>query len=241
MLRKDTAQDQTPDPAYLREWSWEKKAAVNPLYAVMSIPDFAQSSAMPSEAELRRFWADGARRVARDVLPWLQQVNGFEEMRVLEFGRGMGRLLAALAGKSKSLAGVDVSPSMIGQARQHLPPSVELRVLEEGGRIPFPDAEFEFVYSYAVFQHISRRSALWRAIAEIGRVLKPGGRAKLQFTMVYPPDFATGHGAGGDSYALRTYQSSGAVASDFPLFSCAGTDTMSGTGLGRGTGNCAGP
>jgi SAM-dependent methyltransferase len=39
----------------------------------------------------------------------------------------------------------------------------------------FPDARFDFVYSYAVFQHIPSREVVFHYLDEAWRVLKPGG------------------------------------------------------------------
>ncbi|HVY93591.1 MAG TPA: class I SAM-dependent methyltransferase, partial [Bryobacteraceae bacterium] len=44
----------------------------------------------------------------------------------------------------------------------------------------FPDAHFDFVYSYAVFQHIPSGDVVFSYLRETIRVLKPGGVARLQ-------------------------------------------------------------
>src|SRR5438093_10722720 len=40
---------------------------------------------------------------------------------------------------------------------------------------PFPDGYFDFVYSYAVFQHVPRREVVMAYLREAWRVLKPDG------------------------------------------------------------------
>lgn len=52
------------------------------------------------------------------------------------------------------------------------------------GRLPFPDASFDVVFSYSVFQHFSKQDAL-AAFDEIGRVLKPGGESLIQMANLY--------------------------------------------------------
>jgi ubiquinone/menaquinone biosynthesis C-methylase UbiE len=89
--------------------------------------------------------------------------------------------------------GADVSHTMIEIALKCLPKQVEERSTRSG-RIDFPDAFLDFAFSYAVFQHVSRKSDICKAIKDISRVLKKGGRVKLQFDMVfpYPPGFTRG-------------------------------------------------
>ena len=45
----------------------------------------------------------------------------------------------------------------------------------------FPDETFDFVYSYAVFQHIPSREVVIQYLRETHRVMKTGGLARLQF------------------------------------------------------------
>ena len=52
----------------------------------------------------------------------------------------------------------------------------------------FPDDKFDFVYSYAVFQHIPSREVVFSYLREARRVLKPGGRFLcLEFSQVQVP------------------------------------------------------
>jgi ubiquinone/menaquinone biosynthesis C-methylase UbiE len=45
----------------------------------------------------------------------------------------------------------------------------------------FENDTFDLVYSYIVFQHIPEEAVIESYLREISRVLKPGGRAALQF------------------------------------------------------------
>jgi SAM-dependent methyltransferase len=57
-------------------------------------------------------------------------------------------------------------------------------VVGDARHLPFPDASFDVVFSYSVFQHFSKRDAL-AAFDELGRVLKPGGTSLIQMANVY--------------------------------------------------------
>ena len=172
------------DPRFLHTLTWDEKALENPLYAVMSRPEFINSGPQPSDAELEVFFADGRSKVSEFLLPWLSTSGAKQGDTILEYGCGMGRLLKALDGMGLSLAGVDISPKMIEHARALLPDNVALDALDDD-TIPMPDESVDFVYSYAVFQHIARKSDLWRTLEEISRVMKLGAHFKFQFNMVY--------------------------------------------------------
>ena len=50
--------------------------------------------------------------------------------------------------------------------------------------LPFAAGTFDVVFSYSVIQHFSERDAE-HAVGEIGRVLRPGGTAKVQMPTRY--------------------------------------------------------
>jgi len=78
---------------------------------------------------------------------------------------------------------VDVSDEMIALARQRLSdiPTAHAHVNDGASVTEFLDGWFDFVYSYAVFQHIPSREVVSEYMREIHRVLKIGGLARLQF------------------------------------------------------------
>ena len=108
---------------------------------------------------------------------------------VLDVGCGTGTLallLAEAVGADGRVEGIDASPEMIAEARKKIAKNkaranVQVALIED---IPFADGEFDVATSTYVFHHLPddlRRSGL----AEIRRVLKPGGRLLIM-------DFAGG-------------------------------------------------
>jgi SAM-dependent methyltransferase len=103
--------------------------------------------------------------------------------KALEIGCGPGRLMRPMSRHFIELHGVDVSDEMVALAREKLRdiPNAIPHATDGASLAEFADESFEFVYSYAVFQHIPSREIVVQYLKEIQRVLKPGGLARLQF------------------------------------------------------------
>ena len=79
--------------------------------------------------------------------------------RALEIGCGPGRLMRPMSRHFVEIHGVDVSDEMIALAREKLSdiPHAHPQVSDGSSLAAFADESFDFVYSYAVFQHIPSR------------------------------------------------------------------------------------
>jgi SAM-dependent methyltransferase len=106
-----------------------------------------------------------------------------EGWKALEIGCGPGRLMRPMSRHFAEIHGVDVSDEMVALARQKLSdiPNAFPHATDGASLAEFADESFEFLYSYAVFQHIPSREVVLQYLKEIQRVLKPGGIARLQF------------------------------------------------------------
>lgn len=93
---------------------------------------------------------------------------------ILEIGVGTGMILKEIEPVTRMAVGLDISRGMLAQAAAR-----GLKVVEGSGTaLPFDDASFDFVYSFKVLAHIE---AIHQAMRETARVLRPGGRAALEF------------------------------------------------------------
>jgi ubiquinone/menaquinone biosynthesis C-methylase UbiE len=104
---------------------------------------------------------------------------------VLEIGFGAGKAIELLAEKAPggSIAGVDLSATMVKRARTRNARAVRAgRVLllqGDAAQLPFADRQFDKVISIHSLYFWPERAAVF---AEIFRVLKPGGTCVVTFS-----------------------------------------------------------
>jgi ubiquinone/menaquinone biosynthesis C-methylase UbiE len=98
------------------------------------------------------------------------------DLDVLDVACGPGILACALAGRARSVTGVDITPAMIEQARIR---QTDMGLANMAWRIgnamalPFGDASFDRVTTRYSFHHMTNPAAV---LAEMKRVCRPGGR-----------------------------------------------------------------
>ncbi len=116
----------------------------------------------------------------------LRRVRGRDA--ALEIGCGPGRLLRPLSRHFTEIHGVDVSDQMIRLAEERLRNTPNAHPHHSSGSdlALFPDEKFDFVYSYAVFQHIPSREVVFSYLREARRVLKTGGVLRCQMNGLPP-------------------------------------------------------
>ncbi len=101
--------------------------------------------------------------------------------RLLDVGCSWGRWSLAASERGYDVVGLDPSLGAVLAARRVAGALRRpARYLVGAARhLPFASGTFDFTYSYSVLQHFSRTDA-GRATAEMARVLRPGGVAKVQ-------------------------------------------------------------
>jgi len=92
---------------------------------------------------------------------------------VLDVACGEGYGAAMLAGNAERVTGVDISVDAIRHAHSRYGHQANLEFIAAScDRLPFPDASFDLAISFETIEHIEAQPAF---IAEIARVLRPGG------------------------------------------------------------------
>lgn len=115
----------------------------------------------------------------RALLPWLTVAAG---TRVLDIGCGVGRWTRWLAARGAEVTGVDLSPTMIAEARRRAHQAgltarcrfivQDLVELDAGG-------PYDLVLAVTVLQHVLDEQRLRAGIARMTRHLAPGGHMLL--------------------------------------------------------------
>jgi SAM-dependent methyltransferase len=115
--------------------------------------------------------------VMRSMEAELKRVPAGAQRTALEIGCGPGRLMRPASRHFTEIHGVDVSDEMIRLAELKLCaiPHAHAHHTNGADLSMFADNYFDFVYSYAVFQHIPTREVVFAYLEEARRVLKPGG------------------------------------------------------------------
>lgn len=118
------------------------------------------------ELESKHWWFVSKREFLRITID--RFVGKLKGKKVLDVGCGTGGVLQMLEGLGAEAEGVDVSQAALEYCRHK-----NLKVtLGDGAKLPYPDSVFDLVISSDVLEHIENDVT---AVAEIKRVLKPGG------------------------------------------------------------------
>ncbi len=111
--------------------------------------------------------------------PLLEKLGGRTDgLHVLEVGcgRGVGTEIILERFGAATVHGFDLDPDMVEQARQRLAPYPGARwqvSVGDASSIASEDAAFDAVFDFGIIHHVPE----WRkAVSEVCRVLRPGGR-----------------------------------------------------------------
>jgi SAM-dependent methyltransferase len=164
---------------------WELWGSRDPYYGVLTNPKF-RSDVLTAEAK-EEFFYSGRCHVDYVIAACrLLADPSFVPDRVLDFGCGVGRLLVPFAGVAREVVGMDISPSMLSEARRNcdergaggvvLMPSDDQLSAAEGG--------FDLVHSCIVLQHIElpRGRDLFSKLVD---KVSPGGFGALHVTYAW--------------------------------------------------------
>jgi ubiquinone/menaquinone biosynthesis C-methylase UbiE len=113
-----------------------------------------------------------------DVTRAFAQFSRYRHKRMLEIGVGAGTDFLQFVRAGAQACGIDLSPHSVALTKKHLTVYglYGLTLVADAERLPFPADYFDLVYSWGVLHHSPTPP---EAIAEIYRVLKPGGQIKV--------------------------------------------------------------
>jgi SAM-dependent methyltransferase len=129
-------------------------------------------------------WLRWARTPGHDAY-WYYRDSFFDSLiprpkgQTLEVGCGEGRVSRDLIARGHQVVAIDTSPTLIRYARDADPQGVYLRA--DAASLPFPNGTFDLAVGYNSLMDVADMPS---SIAEIARVLRPGGA--LCATVTHP-------------------------------------------------------
>jgi len=171
-------------PSFNSGEAWESyvKEALN----APNMPENLGKDSIPIPAPHDRegYYAD------RHFCYWLSGLDDFNRLlrelphdfslsRILDFGGASGRVARHFiaAGKGDEVIVADLNVNNIEWIEEFFPETAKGLKVSSYPTIPLGDACVDLVYAFSVFTHIDTYESSW--VAEVARILRPGGRAYL--------------------------------------------------------------
>ncbi len=160
---------------------WEKFGREQPYFGVINQDAFRNENL--GKESLANFFATGEEYIQwmwREIATHLDPE--FKPRVGLDFGCGVGRLAIPLASRCQQVIGLDISPSMLEEAKKNC-------VRMDVGNVEFftntqalgPNRNCDFINSFIVFQHIIPKKGVEIFKDLLGR-LNPGGIGAIHLT-----------------------------------------------------------
>jgi 2-polyprenyl-3-methyl-5-hydroxy-6-metoxy-1,4-benzoquinol methylase len=162
--------------------AWEEWGRRDPYFGVITDPKF-RSVGIDENAK-KEFFASGEYHVHGVLSTIRKHIDpSFAPRTVLDFGCGVGRLLIPFAKIAEDVVGVDVSSTMLEEARRNCDEQrlCNVRLFRSDDVLSNITGPFDFIHSCIVFQHIpvERGRAL---LSKLLKLLGAGGVGAVQFT-----------------------------------------------------------
>ena len=149
---------------------WNERAKMNLLFVIAtdhsdSEDDFWESGKTECDLILGKN-SQRFEKIKENKLP--------SKMNVLEIGCGIGRILIPMKKIFGNVIGIDVSSEMVQLGQKYVESIPNCSIIENNGidLSEFSDNDFDFCYSFIVFQHIPDKKIVEKYISEVSRVLK---------------------------------------------------------------------
>lgn len=118
--------------------------------------------------------AEWAETVKSEILPWAVGERDLGQ-DVLEVGPGPGLTTDLLRQSVARLTAVEIDPDLAAKLAERLHGSNVDVVHADGAALPFEDQRFSGATSFTMLHHVPSPAQQDRLLAEVRRVLRPGG------------------------------------------------------------------
>lgn len=127
---------------------------------------------------------EGVQRVLYRSLLKDLKLKSLASLRILDIGCGDGHVLRRLmefGARPENLFGVDVSPTIVGEAKRLSAPRMTFQEAM-GNQLPFADQSFDLLLCFGVIIHIMEDGTIRSTSEEFRRVTRPNGNLFLMAT-----------------------------------------------------------
>lgn len=161
--------------------AWERWGASDPYFGVESFKKFGAFNIGSHRDE---FFSSGDERIRTFLNRFERPFGKLNKGKALDYGCGVGRLTLALAKEFNQVVGLDISQSMLKEARKNAETATC-----ENVRFELPDATldepsdlYDFVICYNVIQHIPVDRGVPIILKLVDKVA-PGGGFMIHFSL----------------------------------------------------------
>lgn len=160
---------------------WEKFGEKDPYYGVLSDDRYHRDKL--NENTMEEFFESGRAHIQWTLDTIRKHLDpDYTLGSALDFGCGVGRLLLPLAEHFKRTVGIDVSDSMLAEARKVCAERghAEIELVRSDDELSQLKGSFDLIHATLVFQHIDSRRGLPLVEKLLGH-LNDGGVLSIQF------------------------------------------------------------
>jgi SAM-dependent methyltransferase len=189
--------------------AWEEWGRRDPYFGVITNPKFRRADM--TQGSKQEFFESGRLHVEYVMQVIHRSIEPrFLPKAVLDFGCGVGRLLVPFAKIAEDVVGLDVSPSMLKEARRNCDDNglSNVRFFASDDSLSSLKGSFDLIHSCLVFQHILRErgARIFRALL---RHIAPGGKGA--FHLLYSKDSYA------DTYGIGPHATRSTMTTALPL------------------------
>lgn len=160
---------------------WEKFGIQNPYFGVLTNKRFYKKRLSNKQKVI--FFRSGKNHVKTIFKILKKYFNKKHFENGLDFGCGVGRILAPLSYKCTKIFGADVSMAMLNEAEKNLK---DLKISNAAflltSELLCTRLRFDFIHSFIVFQHIQPKQGI-SLLEDLLKKLKPNGIGCIHITI----------------------------------------------------------
>ena len=165
---------------------WEKYGEDDPYYAVASFDKFKSENL--DDRNLDDFF-DTGRAYVEEVWSEIEKhfEPDFKPAKAIDFGCVVGRLTIPLSEKCGQITGVDISSTMVKEARKNAESNnfENVEFIQDAEGLANSNEIYDFVHSFIVIQHIEPKAGM-KIFERLVKKVKPGGIGALHVTYHNP-------------------------------------------------------